>query len=120
MSGIHGWGWLFRDVGTIWFNAFDTGDYSNPKICSTDRSDGHTHSSVYGYGLIDDNGELLHLGDFFTKAAGYNGYMMLLQTPYDCIRGEGMSSSDDGFYFMCLGSSHYSYAKMKKGYWGGS
>lgn len=119
MSVILGWGWVFRDVGTIWWNAFETGDYySNPNICSVDKSDGHSHSSTYGYGLISDEGELLRLGDYFTNATDYDGYMMLLQTPYDCVRGEGLS--DKGFYFMCLKNTQYTYATMKKGYWRGN
>ena len=108
MSVNHGWAWMFRDVGTRVWQAVDTGNWDIPRICSTDD----THSSIYGYGRVSEEGELLRLGDVFNKAQDYEGYMMLMQTPYDCAR--------QLFYFICYSGSNLTLASANKGKWNGT
>lgn len=108
-AGHPNWAWMFRDVGTKVWNAVETDDWTDPRICSKDGS----HSVVYGYGLITDEGELLGLCDEFTTSHSYDGYMMLMQTPYDCIK--------EWFYFLCYSSGNSSgrswitYAQAQRG-----
>lgn len=87
--GHPGWAWMFRDAGQRVWDAIDNDDWTNPQICSKDGD----HYIVYGYGLISDEGELLGIRDNFKTGASYPGYMVLMQTPYDCIR--------ELFYFLC-------------------
>lgn len=110
-AGHPGWAWMFRDVGTRVWNAVTNNDWTDPNICTKDSN----HSSVYGYGLINDEGKLLGLCDEFTSGWPYDGFMMLMQTPYDCIR--------ELFYFLCYNNtgrtpsnrSYLTYAKAKQG-----
>lgn len=100
---------MFRDVGSRVWSAVENDDWTDPRVCNKDGN----HSTVYGYGLISEQGELLHFCDTFTTSHNYPGYMMLMETPYDCIREQ--------FYFMCYnsggrgGGSKISYKQAQTG-----
>lgn len=67
-AGHPGWAWILRDVGQAHWN--------DPKrSCS---------GTIYGYGKISDEGELICCKKNFKTKYEYPGYMELVQGPFDC------------------------------------